>query len=213
MGVRRLGFRSWTSVPVQHCRDAWGLVIQHESGWKLTYSGDTRPNRSLVAAGMDSDLVIHESTFEGDLRSHAVAKRHSTSEEALAVAKAMRAKRILLTHFSQRYPKIPKTLTEGVPSSPDALSAVSYIAGSQRNMNRREEAPFHDDSSRAISQPGKSLSTTPTWPAAAFDGMAISFALLKELPLVMPALVAAMGEEEDVEVGGDAMKEEQGVEE
>lgn len=34
-----LGLVCWRSVPVQHCRDAWGLVIEHRCGWKLVYSG------------------------------------------------------------------------------------------------------------------------------------------------------------------------------
>jgi ribonuclease BN (tRNA processing enzyme) len=36
-----------------------------------------------------------------------VKRRHSTTEEALEVAAASGAYRTVLTHFSQRYPKIP----------------------------------------------------------------------------------------------------------
>ena len=43
----------------------------------------------------------------------ALSKRHSTTEEALRVAADMGAYRTVLTHFSQRYPKIPV----GVPTS------------------------------------------------------------------------------------------------
>ena len=49
--------------------------------------------------------MIHEATFEDALRSHAVKKRHSTSAEALAIARASGAKHVVLTHFSQRYPR------------------------------------------------------------------------------------------------------------
>ena len=37
----------------------------------------------------------------------ALKKKHSTSEEALQVAAAAGAYRTVLTHFSQRYPKVP----------------------------------------------------------------------------------------------------------
>ena len=37
----------------------------------------------------------------------AEAKKHSTTSEALAVGMAMGARRVVLTHFSQRYQKIP----------------------------------------------------------------------------------------------------------
>lgn len=37
----------------------------------------------------------------------ALKRRHSTTEEALEVAATAGAYRTVLTHFSQRYPKIP----------------------------------------------------------------------------------------------------------
>lgn len=55
---------------------------------------------------------MHEATFDDDLRSDAIAKKHSTMSEAIGVGAAMGARRVILTHFSQRYQKIPglKTL-------------------------------------------------------------------------------------------------------
>ncbi|GAQ86315.1 hypothetical protein KFL_002820100 [Klebsormidium nitens] len=93
------------AVPVHHCADSWGLVIHHADGWSLVYSGDTRPTRPLIEAGRGCTLLIHEATFEGKLLDHARRKRHSTTEEALDVAAQMGARRTILTHFSQRYPK------------------------------------------------------------------------------------------------------------
>jgi hypothetical protein len=40
----------------------------------------------------------------------AFSKKHSTSQEALDVARGMRAYRTILTHFSQRYPRVPEGL-------------------------------------------------------------------------------------------------------
>lgn len=37
----------------------------------------------------------------------AIARNHSTTEEAIGVGNSAGAYRIILTHFSQRYPKIP----------------------------------------------------------------------------------------------------------
>ena len=96
---------SWQSVPVEHCADAYGLVIRHVSGWSLVYSGDSCPCRRLQEAGRGCTLLIHEATFEPALHSQARQKRHSTTEEALRVAARMGAFRVILTHFSSRYPK------------------------------------------------------------------------------------------------------------
>jgi hypothetical protein len=59
-------------------------------GWKLVYSGDTRPCEALVRAGAGATLLIHEATFEPALAAHALRKRHSTSAEAMQVRRAAR---------------------------------------------------------------------------------------------------------------------------
>jgi ribonuclease Z len=57
--------------------------------------------------GKNATLLIHEATFENDLIEDALEKRHSTTEEAVKVGERMNAHSVLLTHFSQRYPKVP----------------------------------------------------------------------------------------------------------
>lgn len=57
--------------------------------------------------GRNSTVLLHEATFDDVMRSDARAKKHSTTSEAIGVGLAMRARRILLTHFSQRYQKLP----------------------------------------------------------------------------------------------------------
>ena len=105
------------AVPVNHCKHAYGLVIQHIHGWKLVWSGDTRPCKALQTAGKGCTLIIHEATFGPDLEDHARAKKHSTTVEALQVAQAMGAHRTVLTHLSQRYSKVPFTLAADGPSA------------------------------------------------------------------------------------------------
>ena len=102
-----LGLTELRSVPVHHCADAWGCVLTHRSGWKVVYSGDTRPCDALVAAGAGATLLIHEATFDDDREGDAVKKRHSTRAEAIDVRRRMGAYRTLLTHLSQRYARDP----------------------------------------------------------------------------------------------------------
>uniref|UniRef100_A0A061RVH9 ribonuclease Z n=1 Tax=Tetraselmis sp. GSL018 TaxID=582737 RepID=A0A061RVH9_9CHLO len=105
-----LELEGFHSVPVKHCRDAWGLVLKAKAGWKIVYSGDTRPCGALVRTGRGATLLIHEATFEHALQEKAAAKRHSTAEEAMQCAEKMGAFRTVLTHFSQRYPRMPEGL-------------------------------------------------------------------------------------------------------
>eukprot|EP01034_Spumella_vulgaris_P022836 gene22836-29010_t len=92
------------SVAVQHCHSSYGIVLNFATGHKLVYSGDCRPSQSLVKAGLDCDLLIHEATFDDSMAADALKKKHSTASEARGVAALMRAKHTVLTHFSQRYP-------------------------------------------------------------------------------------------------------------
>ncbi|OBZ86036.1 Zinc phosphodiesterase ELAC protein 2 [Choanephora cucurbitarum] len=104
---KSLGLSSIEPVEVVHCKWAYGLSIQHKSGWKLVYSGDTRPCNRLVESGKNATLLIHEATLEDAELQKAIAKRHSTISEAIDVGKRMNARYTLLNHFSQRYPKLP----------------------------------------------------------------------------------------------------------
>lgn len=53
--------------------------------------------------------------MEDDLKEDAKAKRHSTTSEAIDIGNQMNAKYIILTHFSQRYAKVP--LLDVVPEN------------------------------------------------------------------------------------------------
>ncbi|PIA44311.1 hypothetical protein AQUCO_01700130v1 [Aquilegia coerulea] len=106
---------SLVSIPVLHCPNAFGLVVKAAErinsigktipGWKLVYSGDTRPCPELEKAADGATVLIHEATFEDGMEKDADAKNHSTTKQAIKVGD--KAYRIILSHFSQRYPKIP----------------------------------------------------------------------------------------------------------
>ncbi|KAI0887121.1 uncharacterized protein GGS22DRAFT_156215 [Annulohypoxylon maeteangense] len=104
---------------VRHCYGALATVFTFPSGLKIAYSGDCRPSDDFVQIGKGATLLIHESTFEDELIGDAIAKKHSTMSEAIDVGRRMGARRILLTHFSQRYQKVP-TMEDSFEIRPDA---------------------------------------------------------------------------------------------
>lgn len=55
----------------------------------------------------DATVLIHEATFDDDMEAEAMSKRHSMTKEAVQTGVDARVYRTILTHFSQRYPKIP----------------------------------------------------------------------------------------------------------
>lgn len=103
-----LPIRKLATTRVVHCQGAQAVSITFKNGFKLSYSGDCRPSASFAEIGSNSDVLIHEATFDDHMMGDAMAKQHSTIGEALGVASAMRAKNVILTHFSQRYQKLPE---------------------------------------------------------------------------------------------------------
>lgn len=116
------GLTSIKVCSVQHCHGALAVVFTLPNGFKVAYSGDCRPSEEFAMIGQGATLLIHEATFDDELRSDAIAKKHSTTSEALRVGREMNARRILLTHFSQRYQKIP------VMGSHDGKDQVAIVA-------------------------------------------------------------------------------------
>ncbi|KAI9458853.1 hypothetical protein BJY52DRAFT_1267524 [Lactarius psammicola] len=103
-----LGLSRLNTVDVLHRTRAFGLVVTHQDGWRLVFSGDTMPSDALAQAGDSATLLIHEATMGDDQEEMARAKAHSTISQAIDVAKRMRAQNVLLTHFSSRYPTMPR---------------------------------------------------------------------------------------------------------
>ena len=69
----------------------------------VTILGDTRKTVQSVELAMNADVLVHESTFNKNEAKLARAYFHSTTHQAAEVAKAAKAKRLLLTHISARY--------------------------------------------------------------------------------------------------------------
>ncbi|CEI38653.1 hypothetical protein FVEN_g4793 [Fusarium venenatum] len=99
------GLKAITRVKVPHCWLAMGTELELTSGLRIAYSGDCRPSMDFARACKGAHLLVHECTFDDDMISHAKKKMHSTMGEALNIAQEMKARKTLLTHFSQRYVK------------------------------------------------------------------------------------------------------------
>jgi len=121
--LKLANLKSIRTVSVQHrTSHCYGLVLTHQSGWKLVFSGDTMPCQALVHAGRGATVLIHEATMQDDEAELAAAKGHSTIGQALQIACDMQASHVLLTHFSQRYPKLARLGTTKVDVPPIGIA-------------------------------------------------------------------------------------------
>lgn len=149
MGFRGNAFKSATGISnlvtcfVTHCNGAQAVSLTFPDGFKFSYSGDCRPSKTFAEIGKGSTVLLHEATFDDELQVDAEAKKHSTTSEALAVGMAMGARRVVLTHFSQRYQKIPVMDTiDGmkVPLEDDEVNDDVPVGLDQREVPMRERA-------------------------------------------------------------------------
>jgi ribonuclease Z len=92
-------------------------------GKSVAYCTDTRPCESSVALGRNADLLIHEATYTEDLIEEAEDFGHSTASQAARIAERAAARRLLITHFSTRYPDSSPLLEEARAIFADTLMA------------------------------------------------------------------------------------------
>ncbi|TFK29593.1 hypothetical protein FA15DRAFT_752407 [Coprinopsis marcescibilis] len=185
-----LGLRSFSSVDVRHGTRCYGLVMKHKEGWSIAFSGDTEPCDSLVYAGKNATLLIHEATMADDQADLAKQKKHSTFGQAITIGKRMGAEKILMTHFSARHPKVPMSLMDmDVPPSPTSPGGTA-VADDRRQSQR---------------------SRSPPTVALAFDNARLRIGDMWKMKLYLPAFeqnnrdTAAIDGEEDEEEGRSAM--------
>ena len=72
-------------------------------------------------------FLYHESTFLNSEKEDAIAKKHSTAEDAANIAKLSNADRLLIGHFSARYSDLNDFLKEASPIFPNTIIATEGL--------------------------------------------------------------------------------------
>ncbi len=72
-------------------------------GKKLTIIADTSLCKSCIDLADEADILICESTYTNSLQEKAEKYKHLTAGQAGLIANKANAKKLILTHFSQRY--------------------------------------------------------------------------------------------------------------
>lgn len=158
------GITDFEACYVSHCKEAQAVSLTFPTGFKFSYSGDCRPSTTFTTIGQGSTVLLHEATFDDELIRDAKAKKHSTTSEAIGVGVAMGARRILLTHFSQRYQKLPviskvegldTKLAEEMEVSDEIEETDADIALPESN-----KAELDVNIPRSLTDAGRELATT-----------------------------------------------------
>ena len=100
-----------------------------EEGRKIVYCTDTIYSENAVELARDADLLIHEATYVEQDEALAHRGQHSTAQMAACVAARARVRKLIITHFSQRY-------APGNPIEPNALLAEARAVFPETEMAR-----------------------------------------------------------------------------
>jgi ribonuclease Z len=76
-------------------------------GRKVAILGDTVASAPMAPLALDCDVIAHEATFKAGMEAKCRVAQHSTGYLAGAFASCVRAKHLVLTHFSARYGSAP----------------------------------------------------------------------------------------------------------
>jgi ribonuclease Z len=83
-----------------------------QPGRKITFILDTKINENCYKIAENSDLLICESTYTTKESEQAEEYKHLTAAQAAEIAKKAKAKRLVLTHLSQRYENKEKLILD-----------------------------------------------------------------------------------------------------
>jgi ribonuclease Z len=72
-------------------------------GRKIVISGDTTPCEEMIRFSKDADVLIHEATFDSELKEIAQDYGHTTAFQAAEIAKKAQVEKLYLVHISPRY--------------------------------------------------------------------------------------------------------------
>jgi ribonuclease Z len=106
-------------------------------GRRVLVLGDTVDSSCIAPAALGADLVAHEATYASGMETKAAIAQHSTAWMAGKFAAALRARALVLTHFSARY---ESALANGPPPGHGRRSGAGGRGGEVRRVRAWEIA-------------------------------------------------------------------------
>lgn len=90
---------------------------------KFVYCSDTAFFRKIIPDIENADCLFHEATFSEEEALRAKKTFHSTAKQAATIALNSNAKKLIIGHFSSRYPSIGSIINEAKTIFPNTIAA------------------------------------------------------------------------------------------
>ncbi len=95
-------------------------------GVKIVYATDTRPCDSIINLAKNSEILIHDSTFDDHNEEKAKEYGHSTATQAAKVAKKAGAKKLVLFHISAMHEDAKKLVLQASKFHKETMLAHDF---------------------------------------------------------------------------------------
>jgi len=102
-------------------------VSASRPGQSLAVTMDTKVCDSARSLARGADLVVAEATYLASEQTEATARGHMTAGDAARLARDAGARRLALTHFSQRYVSLEPFHAEATAIHPDVVVAEDLV--------------------------------------------------------------------------------------
>ncbi len=94
---------------------------------KYAYCSDTAYSEGIIDMVRGADLLYHEATFTEEDIARAKETFHSSARQAALIAQQAQVKKLVIGHFSARYPEESILLQEARAIFPDTIAAEEYL--------------------------------------------------------------------------------------
>lgn len=102
-------------------------VSSIKKGKKVSFIMDTVLTDSCYELAENADLLISEATFESSKAEKADKFKHLTAEQVALIANRSGVKKLILTHFSQRYKSLSDLEDEAKGFFPETVLAYDFL--------------------------------------------------------------------------------------
>ena len=98
-----------------------------ETGKKISFILDTLLCNNCYKIAENADLLVSEASYMSNLEEKATDRMHLTAQQAALIASNSNAKRLILTHFSQRYKGTGEVEEEARTYFPNTSAAYDFM--------------------------------------------------------------------------------------
>lgn len=102
-------------------------ISYKKEGKKITFISDTAICNSCFKIAENADILVAESSYTSKLEEKAREYKHMTAQQAALIANKSNVKKLILTHFSQRYKTISEIEEEARTYFQNSVAAYDFM--------------------------------------------------------------------------------------